>query len=146
MADNTNILETVSAWANIVEQIWADKMIKLNIHDSYALGDSLIHKISENGGMPTSIEFSFNYYGKFVDMGVGKGTKIGDVAENKTSRRLEGKQTGNRRRAKPWYASTMYAERMKLIEILAEKYAHRAAITICENVDDNAERWISKTI
>lgn len=146
MNENTNILETVSAWANIVEQIWADKMLKLNIHNTYELGDSLMHKVSSNGGMPTQIEFSFNYYGKFVDMGVGKGTKIGDVAENKTSRRLEGKQAGNRRRAKPWYASTMYAERMKLVEILAEKYAHRAAITIVENIDDNAERWITRTI
>ncbi len=146
MAENTNLLETVRAWTDIVEQIWNDKIVKLQIHDTYALGDSIMDKITENNGMPTSIEFAFNYYGKFVDMGVGKGTRIGDVAENKISRRLEGKHSGNSRRAKPWYASTMYAERMKLAEILAEKYAHRAAITICENVDDNAERWNTNTI
>lgn len=147
MAENTNILETVRAWADIVEQIWMDKIVKLDIHNTFELGDSITHKIGvTNGDIPREIDFSFNYYGKFVDMGVGKGTRIGDVAENKISRRLEGKQQGNRRRPKPWYASTMYAERMKLIELLAAKYAHRASITIVENIDDNAERWTGKTI
>ena len=145
MTNNTNILETVRAWTDIVEQIWADKIVKLKIHDTFEGLDSIMDHISENNGMPTSIEFSFNYYMKFADMGVGKGTPIGSVNENRTTRR-EGQKQGNQRRPKPWYASTMYAERMKLSEILAEKYAHRAAITICENVDDNAERWITKTI
>lgn len=153
MAENTNILETVTAWANITNQIWEDKMVKLGLYskgsdeDGYQhLLDSLTKHIEESAGKPVSVTFTFNYYGRFVDMGVGKGTMIGDVAENKTSRRLEGKQTGNRRRPKPWYASTMYAERIKLIELLAEKYAHRAAITIVENIDDNAERYNGKII
>ena len=147
MTENTNILETVRAWADIVEIIWRDKIIKLNILNTYALGDSLMHKIGVTAGdIPREIDFSFNYYGKFVDMGVGKGTKLGDVSENKVSRRLEGKNKGNLRRAKPWYASTMWAERKELTKILAEKYAHRASILIVENIDDNAERYLGTRI
>ena len=148
MAENTNILETVRAWADIVEIIWRDKINKLKIGiDTDILGDSISHKIEVYAGdIPREIDFSFNYYGKFVDMGVGKGTRIGDVNENKVSRRLEGKHQGNYRRAKPWYASTMYAERMKLVELLAEKYAQRASITIVENIADNALRWTGTKI
>jgi len=140
MSENTNILETVSAWANIVEQIWADKIIKLQIHDTFDGLDSIMNDVSQNNGMPTSVEFTFNYYMKFVDMGVGKGTSMGNVEDNKISRRNEGKQAGNRRRPKPWYASTMYAERMKLSEILAKKYAYKAALSIVENIDNSAKR------
>ena len=143
MAENTDILETVRAWADIVEIIWRDKIIKLKLMDTYSLGDSITHKIGVTASnVPREIDFAFNYYGKFVDMGVGKGTKIGDVSENKISRRLEGKKHGNLRRAKPWYASTMYAERMKLVELLAEKYAHRASITIIENIEDNSLKYM----
>jgi hypothetical protein len=84
------------------------------------------------------IDFAFKYYGKFVDMGVGKGVKLGRVKENQDSRRLEGKMLGNRRRPKKWYSATFYAEAMKLGEIMAKEFGRRGTVVISENINDRS--------
>lgn len=142
MAENTNILLTVQAWADILEDIWLDKIDKLDIRYSNMLEYSFIHEVMTNAsGDPSRVEFAFNYYGKFVDMGVGKGVKLSDVKELSTERRLEGRGTGNRRHPKKWYGRTFYAEIKRLTELLAQKYARKGSITIIENLEDNALRW-----
>ena len=73
-------------------------------------------------------------------MGVGKGTPLGGVKENKTSRALSGKMTGNRRFPKKWYSKTLFAETATLKEILARDFAHKGALTIIENIGDNSKR------
>ena len=147
MDENTDIKLTVGAWADIVEKIWLDKIGKLRLRYSGQLEESFKHEVITNAaGNVERIEFAFNYYGKFVDMGVGRGVKIGDVNEQSISRRLEGRGSGNRRAPKPWYSKTIFAERMKLAEILAKKYAHKGSIVIVENMDDNAESWNSSTL
>ncbi len=131
MDDNTNISLTVAAWADIVLERWIRKIESLHINDSYQLVNSFIQQvISDSGGNPERIEFAFKYYGKFVDMGVGKGITLADVGMRET-----------KRRPKKWYSPVFYAEVRKLALLLAEKYAHKAAIAICENIDDNAQRW-----
>jgi hypothetical protein len=145
MAENTDIKLTLEAWAEIVLDRWMDKIDRLGIGYSLQLEDSFRMEVINNaGGDVARIEFAFKYYGKFVDMGVGKGTKLDQVKELKTDRRLEGRQHGNYRQAKPWYGKTFYAERMKLMEILSAKYARKGALAIVENVDDNAEKWESR--
>jgi len=52
------------------------------------------------------IDFAFKYYGKFVDMGVGKGVEDRSGQGESDSRKLEGKMLGNRRRPKKWYSRT----------------------------------------
>lgn len=142
MAENTDIKLTVEAWAEIVMERCLDKIDRLGIGYSMQLADSFqMEVISNAGGDVARIEFAFKYYGKFVDMGVGKYTKLDQVKELKTDRRMEGKQRGNYRRPKAWYGKTFYAERMKLLEILSAKYARKGALIIVENVDDNALKW-----
>jgi hypothetical protein len=131
--------QIADAWAKITIKIWKDKMAKLKIGNSKALMDSFIHEvISSSGGDLMKIEFAFNYYGKFVDMGVGKGVKIGGVKEGATSRRLEGKMIGNRRRPKKWYSRTFAAEVMRLTEIIRQEYMSKSVAVIMENINDNA--------
>ena len=145
MAENTDIKLTLEAWAEIVLDRWMEKIDHLGIGYSLQLEDSFRMEVINNaGGDVARIEFAFKYYGKFVDMGVGKGTKLDQVKELKTDRRLEGRQRGNYRQAKPWYGKTFYAERMKLMEILSAKYARKGKLAIVENVDDNAEKWESR--
>lgn len=147
MAENTDIRLTIQAWADIVENIWMDKIDKLNIRYFGMLEESFKHEVIANAaGNVSRIEFAFNYYGKFVDMGVGRGVKLEDVKEAAISRKLDGRGTGNRRRPKNWYGKTFYAERMKLAEILAKKYAHKGSIIIVENIDDNALKWTGQMI
>lgn len=146
MQSNTNILETVIAWADIVEKIWLDKIAKLGISSTYQLEESFRHEVLSNAGNPVQIAFAFRFYGRFVDMGVGKGVSLGEVKEQAVSRALEGRNAHNSRKPKPWYGKTFHAERIKLAEILAQKYAHKAALTIVENMDDNALSWSSSTL
>ncbi|MBE0663736.1 MAG: hypothetical protein IH597_14875 [Bacteroidales bacterium] len=137
MAENTDLRLTVEAWADIVMDNWLDKIDKLKIGLSWQLEDSLKSTLISNaGGLPERVEFTFNYYGKFVDMGVGKGVTIDMVKD----------RSDHRRRPKKWYSATMYAEIIKLREILAKKYGRIAAITIIENIDDNALRWTGERV
>ena len=137
MADNTNLNITVDAWADIVIENWLDRIAKLKIGYYFQLENELAVAVQSNpGGLPTKVEFSFPYYGKFVDMGVGKGVKLEDVKSGaKDYRAGEG---GHRRRPKKWYSKVFYSEVQKLTRILAEKYGRLGALAIVENVDDNA--------
>ena len=138
MSDNTSLALTYEAWADITMKKWIEKLGKLKISLDGPLARSLIHHVNTSaGGAVDRIEFFFNYYGKFVDMGVGSGAGIGDVKMLKTDRRLEGRKRGNLRRAKPWFSKTFYAERMALIDILQKKYALKVNLVIVNAIEQN---------
>jgi hypothetical protein len=134
--ENLNLNITVQAWADIVITIWLNKIDQMNIHYSYQLADSFVnHVISHANGDVQKIEFAFNYYGKFVDMGVGKGVSLEDVQSGNTSRK-----------PKPWYSKVFYSEVQKLASLMAQKYARKATLAIVENIDDNAAKWTEQTV
>lgn len=134
--ENLNLNITVQAWADIVITIWLNKIEQLKIQYTYQLADSFAnHVISHANGNVQRIEFAFNYYGKFVDMGVGRGVTLEEV-----------NNPDNRRKPKPWYGRTFYAEVQKLGRLMAEKYAHKGALTIVENIEDNALKWTPQNI
>jgi len=122
MADNTNIGLTVEAWAEITIKRWEQKIVALGIgHTRELINSFTLHIISDANGNPSLIQFAFEYYGKFVDMGVGKGVKIG----------LGGHTN---RKSKPWYSKTFAAEVHSLGRILADKYAQKATLVIVEGI------------
>jgi hypothetical protein len=84
------------------------------------------------------IEFAFNYYGKFLDMGVGKGTKLGDRPVSRGSRVLADRMLGYVRKPKKWYSKTFYGESQRLFEILQKEYCRKAQVMISENIGDNS--------
>lgn len=127
---------TVKAWADIVIQNWIDKIYKLQIYHSRTLlrelaEDFALHITSNAGGNPDLIEFAFRYYGKFVDMGVGKGVPLGRV--------------DTQRKPKKWFSPTFYAELNQLSAILADKYAFKGTLAITQTFDDatrSAATWL----
>lgn len=124
MTENTNINETVEAWADILIEKWEMKMYALKINNTYSLLESFKHEVFNNaGGDAFKITFAFNYYGKFVDMGVGNGIPLGVISEN--------------RKPKPWYSKTFFSELLKLQEILAEKYARKGTLMVVEAINGN---------
>jgi hypothetical protein len=125
MAENTNIKLTVEAWAKIVIERWEQKIEMLKIGHSGKLADSFYQNvITQADGNPEKIEFAFEYYGKFVDMGVGRGVPLGKVeSEN------------NYRKRKPWYSPIFFGQVKELAKILAEKYAYHAQLGIVTNVE-----------
>ena len=131
--------EIAEAWAKITIIKWKKKLASNKIGDTGNLLKSFKYNVLASAqGNVLKITLLFEYYGRFVDMGVGKGVKISDVKESITSRKLSGKMLGNRRRPKKWYSKTFHAEVMKLSEIFAKEYGHRGVIAITENVSDKS--------
>jgi hypothetical protein len=80
------------------------------------------HVNTQANGDPELIVFTFNYYGKFVDLGVGNG-----VAHDKIEL--------SNRKPKPWYSKTFYGQLMKLREILQVKYSEKAQFVIIQKIE-----------
>src|SRR5665648_298391 len=120
MADNTNLSLTVDAWAKIVIERWENKIVRLRIHNTGNLAKSFaIHVFTQSNGDPDKIEFAFNYYGKFSDMGVGTGITAGEAG------------SGNRKK-KPWYSKVFFGQVKQLGVILRSKYEYLSLIHISE--------------
>ncbi|HZK94363.1 MAG TPA: hypothetical protein VFC67_09165 [Prolixibacteraceae bacterium] len=125
MADNTNLSLTVDAWAKIVIERWENKIVRLRIHNTGNLAKSFaIHVFTQSNGDPDKIEFAFNYYGKFSDMGVGTGITAGEAG------------SGNRKK-KPWYSKVFFGQVKQLGVILRSKYEYKAQLTIITNITTN---------
>lgn len=123
MAENTNIGLTVEAWAEIVIERWEDKIRRLNIgHTGQLVRSFHQHVYAHANGVPELITFTFEYYGKFVDMGVGRGITVEQVGFSN-------------RRPKSWYSKVFFSQLEKLKELLAEKYASNALLAIVTNVE-----------
>ena len=111
----------VDEWAKILITRWQRQLRKRGIGKSYELTNSFTHQISlQANGEVRRIDLEFLQRGRFVDMGVGKGTPIALVKENaRPLNRIRGVKT---RRSKKWYSPTLGAETKKLAELLAEHY------------------------
>lgn len=125
MTQNTNLNITVEAWADIVIKSWRYNIEELEIGVSNDLFNSFdFHINSLSGGKPASVEFVFEYYGRFVDMGVGKGVKALSFEYKKT-----------KRKPKPWYSREWRFQVHRLNEILSDKYGIEGANIIKEHIN-----------
>jgi len=129
--------ETLDAWADIVLDVWKDRMMDYNLRHTGALWESLLQHVNyQAGGDNDRIDFFFNYYGVYVDMGVGgefKAGNSGDISINGQS---------PKRVAKPWYAKVFYSQVKRLGEILAHKYGQEAADQIVGIMSGSADKRI----
>ena len=143
---NLNQVETIEAWADIVVKIWEDKVQQLGIHHTGTLLNSFaVHVQQSAGGRVDYVMFAFQYYGRFVDMGVGKYQPASEVGLSKFT--ADAKRSASpRRKPRPWYSKAFYNQLRKLSEILSEKYAQKAALTVVLNIDDNVKRWDSQHV
>lgn len=120
MAENTNIGITVDAWAKIVIERWETKIQALKIgHTGNLAKNFTMHVFTQANGDPQKIEFAFEYYGKFVDMGVGRGIPLGKV-----------ESVNNYRKRKPWYSPVFFGQVKEFARILAEKYGIKGQLNI----------------
>lgn len=138
---------TIEEWARWT--IWAlqGSIAKYKIKGSGALMKSFTYKLSYGAdGMPKRVTIGFYQYGKFIDMGVGKGVKIGDVKGNAEVWRAlsSGERKGQKtRKPKKWYSPTMYYEYQRMAELLVEKYKieipARFEYTMAERIQMNLD-------
>ena len=114
--------QTVEAWAKYVIERWELEILRLNISATGQLLKSFTHTIlTQANGNVEKITFAFEYYGKFVDMGVGRGVNIANIS-----------QSG--RKAKPWYSKIFFSQVKKLSEIMKEKYGQEAKAVVVESI------------
>jgi hypothetical protein len=123
MAELT-INEVLTRWADMTIRIWAQKMADLNISNAAFHANSFAHAvITAAGGDYAKVEFTFNYFLKFTDMGVGKGVSQENRATVITTRI-----------PKQWYTKTFLLEVRKLSNILAQHYAFNGVLLVKENM------------
>jgi len=124
MADNTNLKITAEAFARIVIERWERRIIKLGINSTGNLLKSFSMYVNgQANGNIDYIEFTYAFYGRFVDMGVGRGVKYEKVEYS-------------RRKPQPWYSKIFYHELIQLRRILVEKYQAKAAEAIISVLQD----------
>lgn len=124
----------IEDWAKFTAERLQKSIEKRGIGVTGSLKYSILYDLmSAAGGEIGSTKHEFNYYGKFVDMGVGKGQKIEDVKSN-GDLIMFGSAT---RSPKKWYSETMYAEIAILKDLLAVKYGEDAANIIKEGITGN---------
>lgn len=116
---------TVEAWADIVIKEWVKMADALQIHQKDPLTISRFENFLgvQADGDADRITFTFDYYLKFVNWGVGKGVNI----ENRDTLILAG---ATNRRRKPWYDEVFPKQLYILGHLLAEKYGERATMMI----------------
>lgn len=108
-------------WAQTVIRIWQEKIERMHVWHTGALADSFLqHVINHANGSLPRIEFFFLYYGRFPDMGVGRGTKLQSNNHNRSRKR--------------WYSTTAYAEYMKVSEYINQRYGQQAGIAFVEQM------------
>jgi hypothetical protein len=114
--------KTIAAWADITLKLWQAKLTDLKVWETGELYNSLQNELFKAAGNDVDkVEFAFNLYGVFVDMGVGREIYIGNPGDVNTTRKR-----------KKWYSGIFYREVMKLGEIMAEKYGQEAKWTIID--------------
>jgi hypothetical protein len=125
MSDNQNISLTVEAWAKIVIERWELQMARAGVRGTGKLLNSFMYTIhSQANGNPELIQFAFNYYGKFVDMGVGRGVTLESVGVSN-------------RKPKPWYSKVFWSQFQKLKELMVEKYKIKSTMSIITEIEKN---------
>jgi hypothetical protein len=114
-------------WAKYLREKLLDRIDQYHIGKTGDLARSIRTSVS-----PDRVFLQFSYYGKFVDMGVGKGSRIGDVKENSS---VLSKAIGIRQSRKPkkWYSRTMAGQIKKLSEIIASEYGRETAEFVKQN-------------
>lgn len=123
MSENQNISLTVEAWAQIVIERWELQMARAGVRGTGKLLNSFMYTIhSQANGNPELIQFAFNYYGKFVDMGVGRGVTLETVEMTN-------------RKPKPWYSKVFWGQFQKLKELMVEKYQVKSTMSIITEIE-----------
>lgn len=132
MSDSIDLRPELEGWADNMLMLFDRKIRELDIHQGQLLNSLAAHIVWHSGGDVNKIRFAFNYYGRFVDAGVGRGVLLAD----RDALVLGGKTN---RRKKPWFTSVFYREIPGLRRLIEIRLGNTLPLIITRNIEDNAD-------
>lgn len=123
--------QDIEKWAQITIQKWLKVIKAKRIKGEGELAASFAHFVTASAaGDISKIVFTYKISGTFVDMGVGRGTRLEDV---KTNRELLKKAGIQGRQAKQWQGKILFSEINLLSKIVTTKYGDQASKIIIQS-------------
>lgn len=125
METQKDIAGVINGWAEVVIDRFHEAMDKYDIGKlDGPLWSSFAYELKLAGGNVDEVVFKFLKYGRFVDMGVGRGVPMGGrgTAAFAKSRNEKGQLHRYGRKRKPWYSKTKTREIGILRTILVRDY------------------------
>ncbi|QTE38486.1 hypothetical protein J3L18_05260 [Mucilaginibacter gossypii] len=122
-------------WAEILTDRLHNALDKYNIGKlDGPLWMSIHAAVIAAGGDAEKVITRFLQYGRFIDMGVGRGVPIGLAGTGAFSaaRNDDGTLRRNRRRKKVWYSKTYYADVMRFKELYLQIFNQQVPGQITE--------------
>lgn len=120
--------DTVDGWAHYAIIEFQKALDKMKIGASRQLFNSFKKQLQASGGDVMAVMIRFLAYGRFVDMGVGRGLAAHERASNRANlvgaRAYGANVSYVKRQPKKWYSKTRWAQTMRLQEILARDLEH----------------------
>jgi hypothetical protein len=113
-------------FADLVIEKWQTEIETLGITDTRTVLNSFKASVQRDaGGEPKIITFIFDYYGKFLEMGVfGSGHR-----KNKTN-------VKHFRQKYPWYSSIFARQVRRLADLMARQYGYESVTSIAESIQN----------
>lgn len=122
----------VTEWAKYTVHHLYEALNNYDISISGPLFRSIQNELTRNGGHIEKVLTKFFQYGRFLDMGVGRGVPIGAAGTSAFSaaRNDNGSLKSYRRKAKKWFSKSYYADVQRFKELYIRTFNNQIPIQI----------------
>ncbi len=120
-----NELQVANKWLDITISRFIENMRKLRVQDTGTLLASFQKQVVGSAEGRLQLRLSYALYGKFVDMGVGRGMGAGIRKSNDGYDRIRntrGQLRRHTRRPRNWYSREMSYQTKRLSELMLDLY------------------------
>ena len=116
-------MEVASKWLDFTVESFIENMRKLRIQNTGALMVSFKKQVIGSASGRLQLQLSYALYGKFIELGVGRGmgqgVKKGDDGYDRI-RNTRGQLKRHQRKARKWYSRELGYQTKRLAELMSE--------------------------
>lgn len=146
----------IDGWSDKMIEIWREKQLDLQVHDTGALAASMTEDVMHDG-MSAHIQMQFAQYGVYQAFGVGYGyihSNGGDLpflgADYRREHHLDeprkrgpawggGYTSGEPRHRRDWLYPKLYGSVMKMAEVMAQLTGQMGVALVCDALESARE-------
>lgn len=151
-----DIDQWIDGWSDKMLEIWREKQLDLQVHDTGALANSMTESVTHEG-MSAHIVMQFLQYGTYQALGVGYGyirANGGDLpflgADYRREHHLDeprkrgpawggGYTSGEPRKPRDWMTPKLYGSVMKMAETMAQMTGQMGVALVCDALESARE-------